>query len=119
QDIRYAISFLDQYIPALPFMQKMKAKRPVFTLEQFEDQVKEIDHEALLHRVSYMEETLQKLNEQLKERIKEEHFFRQWQNLDFLPNDTETYKHFTVLVGTLETEKVSSFETAVAELEFV
>lgn len=119
QDIRYAISFLNQYIPAVPFFKKMKEKRSVYTLEEFEQELKDLDHEALLQRVSYMEQSLQTLNERMKALGKEEYFFRQWQNLKFLPQDITDLKHFNVRVGTIETEKVEQFEAAIAELEQV
>lgn len=119
QDIRYAISFLTQYVPALSFKEKVKAKRPVYSLEEFDKELQQLDYEALLQRVSYMEQTLQTLNEQMKTLNKDEKFFRQWQRLKFLPGQMNDLKHFVVYVGTVETEKAEQFEQAIAEFEMI
>lgn len=117
QDIRYAIAYLDQYIPSVGMFKRLKKKRPTYSLDELERRVKEIDYQKLLHQVHYMEETLVRLNEKLKELQKEEAFFRQWQNLTFMPTDTKIFKYFNVLVGTIEAEKAQAFEMAINELD--
>lgn len=117
QDIRYAIAYLDQFVPSVGMFKSLKKKRPTYSLADLESRVKEIDYKKLLHRVDYMEQTLTRLNEKLKELQKEEAFFRQWQNLTFMPSDTKAFKHFEILVGTVETEKAQVFEAAVNDLD--
>ncbi|UUX33641.1 V-type ATP synthase subunit I [Fundicoccus culcitae] len=117
QDIRYALSFLNDYIPQVPFLKRMKEKRPVLSLKELEVQVQSMDYQTLLHRVDYMDETIHRLQEQLEELKKEEDFLRRWQNLTFLPADTKFLKHFSILVGSVESEKAQDFEVAMNELD--
>lgn len=116
QDIRYAIAFLDQYVPKAAFLKAMKKKRPVYSLTDLEAEVAQNDFRSLLQRVDYMEQMLLRLDESVKELKKEEVFLRLWQNLEFIPNEVNQLPHFTIQVGTVETEKAQLFEEAVQEL---
>lgn len=117
QDIRYAIAFLDQYVPKASFLKGMKKKRPVYSLAELEAEVSQLDYESLLHRVDYMEQTIQRFEETLKELKKDEDYFRQWQNLAFLPVETKAFGHFNIQIGTVEMEKAQEFESRMLELE--
>lgn len=116
QDIRYAISFLDQYVPKASFFASMKKKRPVYSLAELESEVSQQDYQTLLQRVDYMEQTLLRLDENLKELKKEEAYFRQWQNLEFMPTETKALSHFNIQVGTVEAERAQLFEDSMNEL---
>lgn len=117
QDIRYAISFLDQYVPNASFLKSLKEKRPVYSLADLEIEVAQKDYQTLLQRVDYMEQTLLRLDETLKELKKEEEYFRQWQNLEFMPTETKALTHFNIQVGTVENERAQLFEDHMNELE--
>lgn len=117
QDIRYAISFLDQYVPKASLFKSMQKKRPVYSLADLEVKVAEKDFKTLLHRVDYMEQTLLSLEEDLNELKKEEEFFRQWQHLEFMPSETTALPHFNIQVGTIENERAQLFEDRLNELD--
>lgn len=115
QDIRYAISFLNEYIPQKTFLKKIKEKRPAFSLKELEVQVEQMNYELILHRVQYMEEEIRQFEDQLIGLKNNETFLRTWQNLSFHPRENDYLKLFSVLVGTVESERAQDFEMAMNE----
>lgn len=119
QEIRYAISFLNEYVTQEPLLKRMRGKRPVYSLLELEAAVEAMNYKGLLQRVDYMEQAIDRLEDQLEEAKKEEVFFRRWQNLTFVPEQTKFIRHFNLLVGSVEAEKAQAFEAELATLEHV
>lgn len=107
--IEEAIEFLKQYGSQPSFIKRMREKRKVYSLKELETEVNSMNLESLLRLVSEKRSELEQLRRAITELEEKERFLRKWTNLDFSLKESDDFKHFDVVVGSIDTEDSSEF----------
>ena len=102
--IEDAIEFLKQYGSQPSFIKRMREKRKVYSLQELETEVNSMNLESLLRLVSEKCSELEQLRQAITELEEKERFLRKWTNLDFSLKQSDDFKHFDVVVGSIDTE---------------
>src|SRR5699024_7740380 len=104
-----AIEFLKQYGSQPSFIKRMREKRKVYSLQELETEVNSMNLESLLRLVSEKRSELEQLRRTITELEEKERFLRKWTNLNFSLKESDDFKHFDVVVGSIDTEDSSEF----------
>lgn len=115
QDIEYSIDYLDDYVAQPGLIEKLKAKREMFSLSELENIVEQANIDNLIEQVSEKESKLNKLDEELKDLRQEEHFLRKWRGLNFLPAEVNRFKLMHVIIGTVDKEHAEPLLNVIKE----
>lgn len=107
--IEEAIEFLKQYGSQPSFIKRMREKRKVYSLQELETEVNSMNLESLLRLVSEKRSELEQLRQAITELEEKEQFLRKWTNLDFSLKESDDFKHFDVVVGSIDTEDSTEF----------
>ena len=107
--IEEAIEFLKQYGSQPSFIKRMREKRKVYSLQELETEVNSMNLESLLRLVSEKRSELEQLRRAITELEEKERFLRKWTNLNFSLKESDDFKHFDVVVGSIDTEDSSEF----------
>lgn len=107
--IEDAIEFLKQYGSQPSFIKRMREKRKVYSLQELETEVNSMNLESLLRLVSEKRSELEQLRQAITELEEKERFLRKWTNLDFSLKQSDDFKHFDVVVGSIDTEDSTEF----------
>lgn len=116
QDVEHSLSYIGQYVPEPGFIEKLKSKREVMSLEQLETHVDSLDLDGLIGKVHQKERALIRINDERKELQEEEAFLRKWRSLGFLPLETAEFKLMHVVVGSLDVEQLPAVKEELDEL---
>lgn len=119
QDIEHAITFVNKYVPQPGTIEKLKTKRDVFSLEELESHVSNVDVDALIDKVNSREQKLNQIEEQKKALQEEESFLRKWRGLNFLPQEVKGLKLLNVHIGTVDNEHAPLLTQGLDELATV
>lgn len=107
--IEEAIEFLKQYGSQPSFIKRMREKRKAYSLQELETEVNSMNLESLLRLVSEKRSELEQLRQAITELEEKEQFLRKWTNLDFSLKESDDFKHFDVVVGSIDTEDSTEF----------
>lgn len=116
RDIREKIEVLEQYVKAKGnFFQRLTAQRPRYSLKELEEKVKASDVLSITHRVETIVSQIHAYEEELEELREDEDFLRKWQNLNFVPKETEDFELFQIVVASLDPDDEENLLNALSE----
>lgn len=107
QDIRYSLTYLDEFVPGPGTIEKLRTKKEVFTLKELEERVEQQDIKDVIDQVSQKEKQLNQLDEDIKDLKQEEEYLRRWRSLSFLPEEVAHLKLMDVIIGSVDKEHAS------------
>ncbi|SFH61152.1 V-type ATP synthase subunit I [Pisciglobus halotolerans] len=116
KDVQSTLAYLSQYVPQPGLLKKMKQGRKELTLKELEQQVQHFSSDEVVGEVKALEKQITSLNQKRKELTDAENYLRNWEALDFNPNDLKTFKATTGRLGIVPSGNVLAFKEAIKDV---
>lgn len=115
RNIKDALEILDEYIEQPSLFKRIRMPREVYTLQELEASVNEVDIDALIQKLKAEQERIEVIDRELVVLSESEDFLRQWQKLNFSP-ERRTLAYFYMVMGEIDSEKVEALYESLEDL---